>query len=244
MNITQTFEKLRELRLNGFEQAYRQLYETGKASQFNIDELMAHLVDAEYDERYNRKLSRLLANAGLKQQASFDQIDFAASRQIDKNLLLRMQTCDWIRKKKDLLITGPTGVGKSFVACALGNLACTNQMKVMYTTVNKLMDRLRYAKADGSYPKEIGKIIRQDLLILDDFGLKALDVQSRTFLLEIIDDRHGEKSTVITSQLPVNQWYDIIGEPTIADAVMDRLANGSYRLKLEGESMRKMRAED
>jgi len=244
MNINQTFEKLQELRLHGFGQAYRHLYETGKASQFTVDELISHLVDAEYDDRYNRKLDRLLKAAALKQAASFEQIDFNATRGMDKTLLLRLQTCDWIRKKADLLITGPTGVGKSFVACALGHLACTHQLKVMYTTTNKLMDRLRYAKADGSYPREMTKILKQDLLILDDFGLKALDVQARTFLLEIIDDRHGTRSTIITSQLPVNQWYDIIGEPTIADAIMDRIVHGAYRLKLEGESMRKMRVKD
>jgi DNA replication protein DnaC len=244
MNINQTFEKLQEIRLHGFVQAYRQLYETGKASQFNVDELIAHLVDAEYDDRYNRKLARLLKAAGLKQQASFEQIDFTAARGIDKTLLLRLQTCDWIRKNRDLLITGSTGVGKSFIACALGHLACTLQIRVMYTTTNKLMDKLRYAKADGSYRKEITKIQKQELLILDDFGLKTLDEQARTFLLEIIDDRHGIRSTIITSQLPVNQWYDIIAEPTIADAIMDRIVHGSHRLKLEGESMRKMRTED
>lgn len=244
MNINQTFEKLQEIRLHGFVQAYRQVYEAGKTSQFNVDELIAHLVDAEYDERYNRKLTRLLKTAGLKQQASFEQIDLKAARGIDQTLLLRLQSCDWIKKKHDLLITGPTGVGKSFIACALGHLACTLEYKVMYTTANKLMDKLRYAKADGSYRKEIAKIQKQELLILDDFGLKSLDEQARTFLLEIIDDRHGLRSTIITSQLPVNQWYDIIGEPTIADAIMDRIVHGSYRLKMEGESMRKMRKND
>jgi len=244
MNINQTFEKLNQIRLHGFVQAYRQGYESGKTTQFNVDELIAHLVDAEYDDRYNRKLVRLLKTAGLKQQASFEQIDLKAAREIDQTLLLRLQSCDWIKKKHDLLITGPTGVGKSFIACALGHLACTFEYKVMYTTANKLMDKLLYAKADGSYRKEIAKIQKQELLILDDFGLKSLDEKARTFLLEIIDDRHGLRSTIITSQLPVNQWYDIIGEPTIADAIMDRIVNGSYRLKMEGESMRKMRKKD
>lgn len=244
MNINQTFEKLNQIRLHGFVQAYRQVYESGKTTQFNVDELIAHLVDAEYDDRYNRKLVRLLKTAGLKQQASFEQIDLKAAREIDQTLLLRLQSCDWIKKKHDLLITGPTGVGKSFIACALGHLACTFEYKVMYTTANKLMDKLLYAKADGSYRKEIAKIQKQELLILDDFGLKSLDEKARTFLLEIIDDRHGLRSTIITSQLPVNQWYDIIGEPTIADAIMDRIVNGSYRLKMEGESMRKMRKKD
>jgi DNA replication protein DnaC len=244
MNINQTFEKLNQIRLHGFVQAYRQVYESGKTMQFNVDELIAHLVDAEYDDRYNRKLVRLLKTAGLKQQASFEQVDLKAAREIDQTLLLRLQSCDWIKKKQDLLITGPTGVGKSFIACALGHLACTLEYKVMYTTANKLMDKLRYAKADGSYRKEIAKIQKQELLIIDDFGLKSLDEQTRMFLLEIIDDRHGLRSTIITSQLPVNQWYDIIGEPTIADAIMDRIVHGAYRLKMEGESMRKMRKKD
>jgi DNA replication protein DnaC len=239
MNITATFEKLRTMKLSGFENAYRIIYEAGGNSNFTIDELIAHLIDAEYDERYNKKLSRLIKNAGFRQQATLDQIDYASQRTLDKNQLLRLQTCDWIKKSRDILITGPTGVGKSFIACALGFQACISEFKVLYTTSGKLLDKLLFAKADGSYLNELEKIAKMDLLILDDFGLKPIDAKNRTMFFDIIDDRHSKKSTIITSQIPVKDWYDCIGEPTIADAIMDRLTNGSFRLELQGESMRK-----
>lgn len=239
MNITATFEKLKTMKLSGFENAYRIIYEAGGNNNFTIDELIAHLIDAEYDERYNKKLSRLIKNAGFRQQATLDQIDYASQRTLDKNQLLRLQTCDWIKKSRDILITGPTGVGKSFIACALGFQACISEFKVFYTTSGKLLDKLLFAKADGSYLNELEKIAKMDLLILDDFGLKPIDAKNRTMFFDIIDDRHSKKSTIITSQIPVKDWYDCIGEPTIADAIMDRLTNGSFRLELQGESMRK-----
>lgn len=239
MNITATFEKLKTMKLSGFENAYRIIYEAGGNSNFTIDELIAHLIDAEYDERYNKKLSRLIKNAGFRQQATLDQIDYTSQRTLDKNQLLRLQTCDWIKKSRDILITGPTGVGKSFIACALGFQACISEFKVLYTTSGKLLDKLLFAKADGSYLNELEKIAKMDLLILDDFGLKPIDAKNRTMFFDIIDDRHSKKSTIITSQIPVKDWYDCIGEPTIADAIMDRLTNGSFRLELQGESMRK-----
>jgi DNA replication protein DnaC len=239
MNITATFEKLKTMKLSGFENAYRVIYEAGGNSNFTIDELIAHLIDAEYDERYNKKLSRLIKNAGFRQQATLDQIDYTSQRTLDKNQLLRFQTCDWIKKSRDILITGPTGVGKSFIACALGFQACISEFKVLYTTSGKLLDKLLFAKADGSYLNELEKIAKMDLLILDDFGLKPIDAKNRTMFFDIIDDRHSKKSTIITSQMPVKDWYDCIGEPTIADAIMDRLTNGSFRLELQGESMRK-----
>jgi len=239
MNITATFEKLKTMKLSGFENAYRIIYESGGNSNFTIDELIAHLIDAEYDERYNKKLSRLIKNAGFRQQATLDQIDYTSQRTLDKNQLLRLQTCDWIKKSRDILITGPTGVGKSFIACALGFQACISEFKVLYTTSGKLLDKLLFAKADGSYLNELEKIAKMDLLILDDFGLKPIDAKNRTMFFDIIDDRHSKKSTIITSQIPVKDWYDCIGEPTIADAIMDRLTNGSFRIELQGESMRK-----
>jgi|SRR6056297_113734 len=239
MDIHATLDKLKQMKLHGFEQAYRQAWENGQQNSFTTDQLIAHLVDAEYDERYNKKLARLLKAARLKQKAEIAQIDYKPERNLDKNQMLRLQTCDWIRKSRDILITGPTGAGKSFIACALGFQACVNEYKTLYVTANKLFDKLLYAKADGSYLKELAKIAKMDLLILDDFCLKPIEPQSRAMLLDIIDDRHANKSTVIVSQLPVNKWHELIGEPTIADAIMDRLVNGSYRINLKGESMRK-----
>lgn len=239
MNITATFEKLKTMKLSGFENAYRTIYETGTNASFTNDEIIGHLIDAEYDERYNKKLSRLLKNAGFRQQVTYNQIDYLAQRTLDKNLMLRLQTCDWIKKSKDILIVGPTGVGKSFIACALGFQACLSEYKVYYTTTGKLLDKLLYSKADGTYLSELDKLSKLDLLIIDDFGLKPIDGKTRNMLFDVVDDRNGRKSTIITSQIPVKDWYECIGDPTIADAIMDRLVNGSLRIEIKGESMRK-----
>ena len=240
MNINATIEKLGRMRLYGFEQSYREITNNAQQEKFTTDELIAHLVDAEYDDRYNKKLNRLIKQARFKQQASFEQINYHHPRGLDKNNLLRLQNCDWIRKSRDLLITGPTGVGKSFIACAIGFQACVNEFKVMYITANKLFDKLSFAKADGTYFKLIDSISRTKLLIIDDFGLRKIDNIQCTMMLDIIDDRHGKSSTIITSQLPVKSWYDCFAEPTIADAIMDRLSYGSNRIDLTGESMRKI----
>jgi DNA replication protein DnaC len=240
MNINATFEKLNTMRLSGFERAYREITENAQTGQFTTDQLIAHLVDAEYDDKYNKKLNRLVKQACFKQQASIEQLNLQCSRGLDKNQILQLQTCDWVKKSRDLLITGPTGVGKSFIACALGFQACINGFNVMYITANRLFDKLVYAKADGSYFKMIDGISKTKLLLIDDFGLKRIDNIQCTMLLDIIDERHGKSSTIITSQLPVNSWYDCFAEPTIADAILDRLVNGSYRIELQGESMRKI----
>ena len=240
MNINATIEKLGRMRLYGFEQSYREITNNAQQEKFTTDELIAHLVDAEYDDRYNKKLNRLIKQARFKQQASFEQINYHHPRGLDKNNLLRLQNCDWIRKSRDLLITGPTGVGKSFIACAIGFQACVNEFKVMYITANKLFDKLSFAKADGTYFKLIDSISKTKLLIIDDFGLRKIDNIQCTMMLDIIDDRHGKSSIIITSQLPVKSWYDCFAEPTIADAIMDRLSYGSNRIDLTGESMRKI----
>jgi len=240
MNINATFEKLITMRLYGFEKAYRDVTEKAQQENFTVDELISHLIDAEFDDKYNKRLNRLVKQARFKQQASFEQLNYQQPRGLDKNNILRLQNCDWIKKSRDLLITGPTGVGKSFIACAFGFQACINEFKVMYITANKLFDRLVYAKADGTYFKLVDSISRAKLLIIDDFGLKKIDNKQCTMLLDIIDDRHGKSSTIITSQLPVKTWYDSFAEPTIADAILDRLTNGSYRIELRGESMRKI----
>lgn len=239
MNVKATMQKLEEMRFGGFARAYREVTETGVNREFTSDELIAHLVQAEWDDRYNKRLQRLLYRARFRYHASFEEIDFSTRRNIDKNQLLRLSSCDWLTKCQNIIITGSTGVGKSFIASALGHQACQHGFKVLYNNCSKLFDKLKIAKADGSYIKEINKIEKLDLLILDDFGLKPLESNHRLMLLEIFEDRHGKKSTIITSQLPVNKWHEIIGEPTIADAILDRLVHSSHRIVLEGESMRK-----
>jgi len=239
MNQTATMQKLEEMRLIGFTRAYREFMDTGINKDFTIDEVISHLVQAEWDERYNRRLQRLITNAKFRYQANMEQIDYIVKRELDKAIMLRLSSGDWIVKKQNVIITGATGLGKSYLASALGYQACQQGHKVFYRNCGKLFDELKIAKADGSYIKEINKIESQDLLIMDDFGLKPLDNNQRLILLELLEDRHGKRSTLITSQIPVNKWYDIIGEPTIADAIMDRLVHSSHRIELSGESMRK-----
>ena len=234
-----TFEKMKRMKLNGMLNAFRATMETGGHRDFTPDELVAHLVDAEYEERYNRKLARLLKVANFRFKATVEQIDFQSTRTIDKNLITRLSTCDWIAKAENVLLTGPTGVGKSYIACALGHQAALNSLKVLYFNCVKLFSKLKYAKADGTYVKELKKIQNQNLIILDDFGLHPIDEQSKLILLELLEDRYGEKSTIITSQLPVKNWYDIIDNPTIADAILDRIVHNAYLIEMDGDSMRK-----
>jgi len=217
MNQTATMQKLEEMRLSGFTRAYRDMMATGMNNDFTIDEVISHLVQAEWDERYNKRLQRLIANARFRYQACMEQIDYVEKRNLDKTIMLRLSSCDWIAKKQNVLINGSTGLGKSYLSSALGHQACQQGYKVFYRNSIKLFDELKIAKADGSYNKELKKIESQDLLIIDDFGLKPFDSVQRLILLELLEDRHGEGSTLITSQLPVNKWYDVIGDPTIAD---------------------------
>ena len=199
------------------------------------------LVESEWDDRYNRKLDRSLQNAHFRYKASVEQISYTSDRHINKNQVLRLADCDFIAKKENVLITGSTGSGKSYIASALGHQACSLGYKVMYEHSTKIFARLKMGKADGSYLKELVKMEKQELLIIDDFGLQPLDAQSRTILMEIIEDRHGKRSTLFTSQVPVNKWYEVIGEQTIADAILDRIVHDAHRLELKGDSMRKKR---
>lgn len=239
MNQTTTVQKLEEMRMSGFVRAYREIIETGRNKDFTTEEIISHLVQAEWDDRYNRRLKRLISRARFRYQASMEQVDYVARRDLDKNQMLRLSSCSWITNKQNIVICGSTGLGKSFLASALGHQACIQGYKVFYRNCSKLFDELKIAKADGTYIKEIGKIEKNDLLILDDFGLKPLDNNQRLVLLEILEDRHGKRSTIITSQLPVSKWYDIIGDPTIADAILDRLVHSSHRIELDGDSLRK-----
>lgn len=238
MNQTATIQKLEEMRLKGFTRVYREILDSGRGKEFTTDEIIAHLVQAEWDDRYNRRLQRLIAQAKFRYHANMEQVDYATKRELDKGQILRLSSCDWINKKQNIIITGYTGVGKSFLASALGHQACQLGFKVYYRNTAKLFDELKIAKADGSYIKEINRIEKLDLLILDDFGLKPLDNQHRLMLLELLEDRHGKRSTIITSQLPVKSWYDVIGDPTIADAILDRLVHSSHRIELKGPSLR------
>lgn len=239
MTSESTTEKLNRMKLFGMVRAFRQTMEANVKTNFTADELVSHLVDAEWDDRENRKLNRLLGAAKFRYSAAFEQIDFSPKRCLDKNAVLRLANCAWLEKGQSILISGATGVGKSFLACALGNLACHRGYSAIYFSCTKLFNLLRLSGADGSYGKIIKKIEKHQLLVLDDFGMEIFDKNTRLHFLEILEDRHGRRSTIITSQLPPTKWHDVIGEATIADAICDRLIHSSQKIKLEGPSLRK-----
>lgn len=236
---TQTQQQLKKMKLFGMHRAFTTSFENQEMAQFTTDEMIAFLVQSEWDDRQNRHLERQVKNAKFRYNASLEQIIYDADRNLDKNQLMRYGDCEFIASKENLFITGSTGIGKSYIASSLGHQACSKGYRVLYVNTDKLMSKLKMAKAEGNYLKEIAKIERQYLLILDDFGIQPLDGHSRSYLMEIIEDRHGKRSTLITSQVPVKLWHEIIGEKTIADAILDRLVHNAHRLELTGESMRK-----
>lgn len=243
MNNNQaTIQKLEQMKLYGLLRAFKSTMETGVKSQFTPDELLSHLVDAEWDDRYNRKLTRLVKNAKFRYKASFEELDFSLNRNLDKNQMLRLADCQWIERHQAIILTGLTGVGKSFIASAMGHQACMYGFKVGYYPCSKLFANLKLSRADGSYLKELLRIQKLDLFILDDFGLETLDTSNRLSLLEILEDRHGRRSSLFVSQLPIGKWHEIIGDPTIADAICDRIIHSAHRIELKGDSVRKIYA--
>ena len=240
MNET-TLSKMKQMKFYGMHGAFKTAIETGKTDDYTIDQFVAHMIEAEWDDRHNRKIERAIKNARFRYKASVENIIYSEERNIDRTKLMRLFDCSYLEKGESLLITGSTGVGKSYIASALGYQACIEGYRVLYFNTAKLFARLKMAKADGSYLKELARIERQHLLILDDFGLQTMDNQNRITLLEIIEDRHEKGSVLITSQLPISGWYDIIGEKTVADAILDRLVHDAHRVELKGESLRKTR---
>jgi DNA replication protein DnaC len=241
----ESLEKMSRMRLLGMYQAFKASIESDVQTQnFTNDELVHHLVQSEWDDRQHRSVQRGLKNANFRYSASIEQLDYTGQRGLDKNIVQRLSACDFIKKGEDLFITGSTGTGKSFLASALGQQACLLGYKVLYTNTAKLMSHLKMARADGAHLKELSKIEKQDALILDDFGVQPFDAQGRALLLDIIEDRHGKRSTIITAQLPVKKWHEVIGEKTIADAIMDRIVHQSIRIELYGESLRKKQKAD
>jgi DNA replication protein DnaC len=240
MNAT-TLDKMRKMKLLGMYRTFKTNLESEQEETYTPDEIIAHLIDAEWDDRQNRNIEHKIKNARFRYKAALEDLHYHTDRNIDKNQIMRFADCDFIDKAESILITGSTGIGKSYIASALGYHACGMGYRVVYHNVPKLFSKLKMSKADGSYLKEIAKIERQHLLILDDFGIQPLDVQSRTALMEIIEDRHGKGALIVTSQIPINKWYDVIGEQTIADAILDRIIHNAHRLELKGESLRKRR---
>lgn len=238
--MNEILTKMRQMRLLGMAKAFHLTLESGKNEKFTPDEMITHLIDSEWDERYNRKLDRTLQSARFRYKASIEELSFENKR-IDKNQILRLADCEFVKQKENIIITGSTGIGKSFIASALGHQACALGYRVLYQHSTKLFGRMKIAKADGSYLKELAKIEKQQVLLIDDFGIQPLDAQSRLTLMEIMEDRHGKSSTIITSQIPVNKWHEVIGEETIADAILDRIIHDAHRIEMKGDSLRKKR---
>lgn len=238
MNTT-TLEKMQKMHLYGMYRSFKTNLETGKQLLQTADEMIAELIESEWEDRHNRAIDRQLKNAKFRYKAAIEELHYDTSRNFDRNQIMRFAECTFITKKENILITGSTGIGKSYIASAIGHQACSLGYRVLYLNTTKLFGKLKMAKADGSFIKELAKLERQHLLILDDFGIQPFDTQSRSALMEIIEDRHGKTSLIITSQLPVSEWHDVIGEKTVADAILDRIIHKAHRLELTGESMRK-----
>jgi DNA replication protein DnaC len=239
VNNEQTLEKMKKLRLCGMYESLKNALETGLVHDFKADEFIAHLIEAELEDKTNRKIGRLIQNAKFKFIAQIEDIKYGADRNLNKSQVLKLSELKWIAEGENIIITGFTGTGKTFLSNALGLRACTNGYTVECINCNTLFYRLKYAKSCGNYMKELEKIIKKDLLILDDFGLEILDKESRISLFEIMEERTDKKSMIISSQIPIENWYDIIGEKTIADAICDRIISNAQFINLEGDSMRK-----
>ena len=234
-----TLEKLRALRLTGMCQAFEQQLAQPAAQELAFEERFGLLIDHEILYRDNRRLARLLKSAKLRLNACVEDIDYRHPRGIDRSFMSSLTSCQWIQRHQNLCLTGPTGTGKTWLACALGNQACRQGLSVRYLRVPRLFEMLRIAHADGTYPRLMNQLAKVDLIILDDWGIQKIAATQRNDLMEVIEDRHGLRSTLIASQLPIEHWHDYIGEATLADAILDRLLHNAHRLPLKGESMRK-----
>lgn len=239
MLIHPIIDKLRTLRLNAMAYTLEEQMQMPDIESLSFEERLGLLVDREAADRENRRLKTRLRKARLRQNASIEDIDFRRPRGLDKSLMAKLFSCDWIKDGNNLLITGPTGTGKTFLACALAQKACREGYTVQYIRTPRIFRELHIAKGDGRYGKLLKDFAKTKLLLFDDWGLIRMTDESRRDLLEILEDRHAITSTLVTSQFPVNKWHDLIGDPTLADAILDRLIHSAYKIELKGESMRK-----
>ena len=240
MLLEQTFNKIQDMRMHGFGRALQeQLNAEDQYDELSFEERLGLLVDREWTDREQRRLTRRLQQAKLRELACIEDLDYRHPRGLDRKLMQRLATCQWIDKSQNVIVVGPTGVGKTFILCALAHKACRDGHTALYRRVPRLLQELMTARADGTLPRLLARIARTHLLVLDDWGMAKLSDQERRDLLEVMEDRTGCRSTMVGSQLPVSDWHEVIGEPTVADAILDRLVHSAHRINLKGGSMRK-----
>ena len=235
-----TIEKLHAMKLGAMAAGWLEQQRNGDVTALSFDERFAMLVDAEWMARENKRLDRALKEAKLRiSSACIEGVEYPAKRELDKAVVRQLATCKWVAEHQTVIVTGATGTGKTYVACALAQQACRKGFRAIYRRAPRLFDELRLARADGSYARLLARIARVDVLVLDDFAIAPVAETDRRDLLEVLEDRHGVRATVITSQLPPDRWHDYLADPTVADAICDRVIHGAHRLALKGPSRRK-----
>ncbi len=240
MMMQQTLTQLRGLKLDGMARAFEEQVSQSAMAALSFEERFAMLVDRESAWRDSKRIERLLRQAKLKYpSATLEDVDYRPARGVDKRMLASLANCDWLRQAHNVLLIGATGLGKTWLACALAQTACRQGFSAIYARLPRLLEELRIAHADGSFARKLAALARTDVIVVDDWGLSAPAPSERADLLEILDDRVGSKSTIVTSQLPVDQWHAYLGDPTFADAILDRLIHSAHRITLSGESLRK-----
>jgi len=237
----QTFEKLNSLKLHGMSQAFEQQLNNPDSSELGFEDRLAILVEAQWLWRENHAIKSRLRNATLKMQATIENINYRHARQLERSMIQSLSSCDWVRQHHNVVISGPSGIGKTYICCALLDKACREGFSARYVSAPKFFRRLAIAYADGSFDRMLAKLAKTDVIAIDDWGLTPLTDMQKQHLLEVLDDRCSSKSTIVASQFVIDKWHDLVGSPTLADAIMERILSNSYRIDLKGETIRPVR---